>query len=265
MSIAEVSSGFEAIMLSVEDHVATLTLNRPEKLNSFNSQMAIEVSQAWDMIRDDDDVHVVLLTGAGERAFCTGIDVDRTVSWYESTNPWNVEDPGVALSPKYGHKLWKPVVAAVRGMAAGGAQYFLNEADIIICSDDASFFDPHASTGIVSSLEPAGMFARAIPLGEVLRWALMGSEERITAETALRIGLVSEVVPVADLHARGLEIASSIASRNPVGIQGTVRAIWESLDLSRSAALERGRFYPVVGNTPRELRPPRERRPPSYR
>ena len=98
------------------------------------------------------------------------------------------------MSPKFHHKVWKPVVAAVHGMCAGGGQYFINEADIIICSDDAQFFDPHANAGIVSALEPIGMLARGVPLGDVLRWALMGTDERITAETALRIGLVSEVV-----------------------------------------------------------------------
>jgi enoyl-CoA hydratase/carnithine racemase len=157
------------------------------------------------------------------------------------------------------------VIVAVQGMCAGGAQYFLNEADIIICSEDATFFDPHASSGIVSSLEPAGMVARGVPLGEVLRWALMGSEERITATTALRIGLVSEVVPRAELHARGREIALSIASREPAPIQGTVKAIWESLELSRSAALTRGSLYTRLGNIPRELRPTARGRPITYR
>ena len=80
-------------------------------------------------------------------------------------------------------------------MCAGGGQYFVNEGDIVICSDDAPFFDPHANGGIVSALEPIGMLHRGVPLGDVLRWALMGTEERITAETALRLGLVTEVVP----------------------------------------------------------------------
>jgi enoyl-CoA hydratase/carnithine racemase len=263
--VSTLADAFETIKLSLDAHVATLTLNRPDKLNAFNSEMALEISRAWEAIRDDDDVHAVLLIAAGDRAFCTGMDVDREWSWYERTNLWNTMDPGVALSPKYVHNVWKPVITAVHGMCAGGAQYFLNESDIIICSDDATFFDPHASTGIVSSLEPAGMLARGVQLGEVLRWALMGSEERITAESALRIGLVSEVVPRADLHARGREIASSIADRDPVGIQGTVRAIWEALELPRGAALRRGGFYPLLGNLPREARPPRVRRPATYR
>src|SRR3546814_3973580 len=99
-------------------------------------------------------------------------------------------------------------------------QYFLNEADIIVASDDAAFFDPHANAGIVSALEPIGMLHRGLPLGDVLRWALMGTEERITADTALRLGLVTEVVPRADLRDRAHPIAASIASRNPRALPG---------------------------------------------
>lgn len=143
------------------------------------------------------------------------------------------------------------MVAAVHGMCAGGGQYFINEADIIICSDDATFFDPHASVGIVSALEPIGMLHRGVPLGDVLRWALMGNEERITADTALRLGLVSEVVARDDLRARAHEIAASIAKRNPKAIQGTVRAIWESLDRTRTTALTTGIAYTQIGNEPR--------------
>src|SRR5260370_17227921 len=80
-------------------------------------------------------------------------------------------------------------------MAGGGGFYFLNESDIVICSEDATFFDPHATSGIVSALEPIGMLQRGIPLGDVMRWALLGSEERITAPTALRLGIVTEIVP----------------------------------------------------------------------
>jgi E-phenylitaconyl-CoA hydratase len=171
------------------------------------------------------------------------------------------------LSPKYYNRCWKPVVVAVHGIAAGGAQYFLNEADIIIASDDAEFFDPHANTGIVSALEPIGMLHRGVPLGDVLRWALMEREERITAETALRLGLVTEVVARDDLRPRARAIASSIAARNPRAVQGTVRAIWESLDMTRSAALQNGMAYTHMGNTYENLpaSPGGPKAPPSHR
>jgi enoyl-CoA hydratase/carnithine racemase len=250
-----------------EDHVATITLDRADALNSWNDRMAKEVAWAWRTVRDDDDVHSVVLRAEGDRAFSTGADVKGGATWFFQSNVWNTFDPGMTLSPKLHHRCWKPVVAAVNGMAAGGAQYFLNEADIILAADDAEFFDPHANGGIVSALEPIGMVARGVPLGDVLRWALMGTEERITAETALRLGLVTEVVPRAELWDRAHAIAASIAARNPKAIQGTVRAIWESLDMTRSMALQNGMAYTNIGNPPLGSvdRPGRRNEEPTYR
>jgi enoyl-CoA hydratase/carnithine racemase len=250
-----------------EDHVATITLDRPDALNSFNDDMAAELTWAWETVRDSDDVHAVVLQANGERAFSTGLDTKSDGRWFVSSNVWNTFDPGATLSPKFHHKVWKPVVAAVHGMCAGGGQYFINEADIIICSDDAQFFDPHANAGIVSALEPIGMLARGVPLGDVLRWALMGSDERITADTALRIGLVSEVVARDDLRARARAIATSIAERNPTAVQGTVRAIWESLDMNRTMAIQNGMAYTHIGNQGRSVADarPGPRVPPTLR
>lgn len=174
-------------------------------------------------------------------------------------NVWNSFDPGLTLAPKTHHRVWKPVVAAVQGMCAGGGHYFLNEADIIICSEDAVFFDPHANVGIVSALEPMGLLQRGVPLGDVLRWALMGNEERIKAETALRLGLVTEVVPSGELRDRAREIAISIAERNPKAIQGTIRAIWESMEMPRTVALHNGMSYTHIGNYPPAPPTPRKR------
>jgi enoyl-CoA hydratase/carnithine racemase len=223
------------------------------------------MTYAWETVRDTDDIHAVVLQANGDRAFCTGADVRGGVTWFFKSNTWNDSDPGEALSPKLVHRVWKPVVAAVHGMCAGGGQYFINEADIIICSDDAVFFDPHANVGIVSALEPIGMLHRGMPLGDVLRWALMGNEERITAETALRLGLVTEVVARDDLRARARAIALAIAQRNPKAIQGTVRAIWESLDRPRTTALMTGIAYTQIGNAPRWTPEPGEKQEPTYR
>jgi enoyl-CoA hydratase/carnithine racemase len=132
-------------------------------------------------------------------------------------------------------------------MAAGGAFYWINEADIVICSEDATFFDPHVTYGMVAALEPIGL-ARRIPLGEVLRMALLGVDERMSAGRALTIGLVTEVVPRDLLRARARQLAGLIAAKPPVAVQGTVRAIWESLDETRSQALERGLAYTLIGN-----------------
>ncbi|BBZ01702.1 enoyl-CoA hydratase [Mycolicibacterium chitae] len=257
----------EAIEFGVEDHVATITLNRPDALNAISGRMAAELTWAWETVRDTDDIHVAVLRAVGDRAFCTGVDVKGDGSWFFRSNVWNTFDPGMLVSPKIHHRCWKPVVTAVHGLAAGGAQYLINESDIVICSEDAAFFDPHANGSIVSALEPIGMLHRGVPLGEVLRWALMGTEERISAETALRIGLVSEVVARDDLWARANDIAGQIAARNPQAIQGTIRAIWESLDMTRSTALQNGMAYTHIGNPPLAERraAPRRNGRPAYR
>jgi E-phenylitaconyl-CoA hydratase len=231
-----------------DDHVATITLNRPEAYNAFTDRMAEEIAWVWETVRDTDDIHAVVVRANGERAFCTGADVTGAAQWFFQSNIWNSFDPGVTLSPKLNYHCWKPVVVAVHGMCAGGGMYFLNESDIIISADDAAFFDPHANVGIVSALEPIGMLARGVPLGDVLRLALMGTEERLTAETALRLGLVTEVVPRAELRERAHAVAASIAGRDPIAIQGTVRAIWESLDMTRTMALQNGIAYTHIGN-----------------
>ncbi|MCV7278131.1 enoyl-CoA hydratase/isomerase family protein [Mycolicibacterium flavescens] len=234
------------IEFSVADHVATIALNRPERMNSFTEQMADELAAVWARVRDDDDIHVAVLQANGDRAFCTGLDVSEGTWWTHKTI-FNQEDPGEVLGPK-AHRVWKPVIAALHGIVAGGAMYFVNECDFSICSETATFFDPHANAGIVSALEPMGMLALGVPYGEVMRWALLGSEERMSAHTALRIGLVTEVVPDDQLRSRAAELAAEIAARRPAGIQGTVRAMWEARDLTPTVAARHGKFYTDLGN-----------------
>jgi enoyl-CoA hydratase/carnithine racemase len=238
--------GYETIGYEVDeaDRVATLTLQRPEVLNAFNRTMCHEVRDVWQRVKADDRVNAVVIRAAGDRAFSSGLDVREDYGQPETV--WNHEDPGELLSPKW-QKLWKPVVCAVHGICTAGAFYFLNEADIVICSDDATFFDSHVTYGLVSAIEPVGLMRR-IGLGETLRIALTGNDERVSAATALRIGLVSEVVERDALWARAHEIAAGIAAHPTVATQGTVRAIWESLDKPYRAAVEQGLMYTRLGN-----------------
>lgn len=226
-----------------EDGVATVTLNRPQAMNSFNERMCDEFAYLWQHIDATDSIHAVVLQASGDRAFSTGVDVKEGL--VHPDNPWSKKDPGRRLGPK-ANKVWKPVVCAVNGMAAGGAFYWINESDIVIASREATFFDPHVSYGMVAALEPIGLAYR-IGLGEALRIALMGLDERVSAHKAMAIGLVSEVVEPAELRTRAREIAASIAAKPPPAVQGTVRAVWESLDVGRSAALERGLAYTQIG------------------
>ena len=224
--------------------VATVTLNRPQALNSFNRSMCHEMRDAWHTIKNDEDVNAVVLRAAGDRAFSAGLDVKT--SYGQPNIVWNHEDPGELLSPKW-QKMWKPVVCAVQGMCTAGALYFVNESDVVICSTDATFFDSHVSAGLVSALEPIGLMRR-VGLGDTLRMALMGNDERVGADTALRIGLVTEVVARDQLWSRADEIARAIAAKPPTATQGTVKAIWESLDKPYRAAMDQGLIYTRLGN-----------------
>ncbi len=237
---------FDTILLDVDatDHVATITLNRPERLNAFDRTMCTEMREAWRIVKLDDSVHAVVLRAAGDRAFSSGLDIKA--AYGQPDNVWNHEDPGELLSPKW-QKVWKPVVCAVQGMCTAGAFYFVNESDVAICSTDATFFDSHVSAGLVCALEPIGLMRR-VGLGETLRIALMGNDERVSADTALRIGLVTEVVAPDRLWDRAREIAATIAAKPPSATQGTVKAIWESLDKPYRAAMEQNLIYTRLGN-----------------
>lgn len=107
------------IEFQVTDHVATVALNRPEKMNSFTEQMAAELAAVWARVRDDEDIRAAVLCANGERAFCTGIDVTEG-TWWKHRPIFNQEDPGELLGPK-AHRVWKPVIAALHGIVAGGA------------------------------------------------------------------------------------------------------------------------------------------------
>jgi enoyl-CoA hydratase/carnithine racemase len=239
------SRQFRTIEFGLDDEgVATVTLNRPQVLNSFNQAMLEDFGELWRRCRTDDAIRVIVLRANGERAFSTG--VDRTQGRERHANPWSDEDPGVYLGAKQ-NRVWKPLICAVHGMVAGGAFYWLNEADVIICSTDATFFDPHTSYGMTSALEPVGMLRR-VPMGEVLRIALFGLDERVTARRALEIGLVSEVVPEDKLRQRAQVLAGRLARKPPVAIQGTVKAIWQSLEMTAGGGRSIPYLYPQVGN-----------------
>jgi enoyl-CoA hydratase/carnithine racemase len=237
---------YSTLVVGIADGVATITLNRPERLNCFNRAMVLEFRQLWAALRSDPEVRVLVLRAAPGRAFCSGVDVKE--GWRapgEEMTPFDQDDPGEWLGPK-SNKVWKPLIVAVHGMAAGGAFYWLNEADIVICSDDATFFDPHLKFGKISAVEPIGAMGR-IPLQEITRMVLLADAERIGAQTALRISLVTEVTSAQALWPRADELARLIAQRHPVAVQGSIRAIWEAQSMPRAQALTNALRYIQVG------------------
>lgn len=250
---------YETVLYSEREGVAWVTLNRPEVHNAFNAAMQRELREIWRRLRGEDGVRAVVLTGAGDQAFCTGIDraeaMDRppdSAVGSPGSTPFMFDDPGEYLGPK-ANDLWKPVIAAVNGMACGGAFYMLGEADIIVAAENATFFDPHVTYGMTSSFESMHMLQR-MPLGEVIRMQLLGNFERLSAQRAYQIGLVSEVVPADKLAEASGWVAETIAKQPALAIQGTLRAIWAAQEMSRSQALAAGYGYIKMGTDQESLR-----------
>ncbi len=254
---------YETITVERVGHVVRVMLDRPDVLNAFNATMQAELRSVWRELRSDDEARVVVLGAAGDRAFCVGIDREQPMSaadaaddaphrLFGTSNGFMFDDPGLDLGPK-ACDLWKPVVCAVNGMACGGAFYLLSEVDVIIAAEHATFFDPHVTYGMAAVYEPMKMLQR-MPLGEVLRMSLLGAHERLSAATAERIGLVSEVVPAAELDAAAMRVAEAIASQPPLAVQATLRAVWAANDLSREQALSIAPAILATGTSPAALR-----------
>jgi enoyl-CoA hydratase/carnithine racemase len=231
------SPSFDTLLYDVEDGVATIVLNRPEKHNAFNEIMADELSLAWKTIETSAEVVCAILTGAGEKAFCTGMDVADVASGdsLESGRAERGETPWTRLTAIQ-NKCWKPVITAVNGMVNAGGLHFIADADLIVCAEHATFFDTHVKVGLIAGLEPVGL-ARRIPLEAVLRMSLLGGAERMTAAQALAVGLVGEVVPREQLLPRARELAAMIRQHSPTALARTKRTIWESLDRGLDDAL----------------------------
>jgi enoyl-CoA hydratase/carnithine racemase len=256
MSSVVIPDGLSTITYNVRDYVAQVTLNRPEVHNAFNERMQDELAALWRHIRLDDAVRVVVLTGAGDRAFCTGID-RGDIPIDEEFDPFTYDDPGRKVGPK-SQGLWKPVIAAVNGMACGGGFYLLGESDIIIAADSATFFDPHVSFTMTAVFEPI-LLTNRMAFGDLVRMSLVGADERMSAQTARKSGLVSDVVPAEELVESCRALAGVIASQPPTSVQATLRTLWAARNLSPEQALGLGNVFLQLGTSARALQEGQQR------
>ncbi|WP_200308385.1 enoyl-CoA hydratase/isomerase family protein [Streptomyces adelaidensis] len=228
--------------------VALLTLDRPERLNAIDLDTAEQLALSWRQLRFDDSVRAVVVTGAGERAFCTGLDRDAAAAVPQPNSPYAIDDPLLTIGPK-ANDLWKPVIAAVNGMACGGAFYLLGEAEFVVADSAATFFDPHTTYGMVSAFESV-LMAQRMPYGEVARMALMGTAERVSARRAYEVGLVSEVTEPGEAVPAAVRAAEIIAGYPTEAVQGTVRACWAAREAARAHALAYAPHLVSLGNLP---------------
>lgn len=232
---------FETILYEVKERVATITLNRPDRHNAITAQMGEDLGCVWSEVKRDPRVVCVILTGAGAKALCTGMDVAEIVSGKakrssDATQMKREDQPWFKLTAIQ-NRCWKPVITAVNGMVVGGGLHFVADSDLVIASEHATFFDTHVKVGLISGIEPVGL-ARRIPLEAVLRMSLLGGAERMGAEEALRLGLVGEVISADRLMERARELAGKIAEHSPTALARSKQVIWESLEGGLDAGIE---------------------------
>jgi 2-(1,2-epoxy-1,2-dihydrophenyl)acetyl-CoA isomerase len=215
---------WEHVLLEIKDHIATVTLNRPEKMNAFGGRMRQEIAEVIDRVCRDEDVRVIVITGAG-KAFCVGGDVGEFVSGtsraLEETAP--SQRPAMSRIVMAINQVEKPVIAAVNGVAAGGGCNLALACDIRIASDRARFAQVFTRRGVHPDW--GGIYFLPRLVGYAKAAELIFSGEVIDAQEALRIGMVNRVVPHKELKNAANELARRIARNAPIPIAFAKRGL----------------------------------------
>ena len=227
------------LLFETRNGIAVITFNRPEKKNSITPEMMVRMAEAWRRFRDDDSLRVAVITGAGD-SFCAGADLGRLIPLLSRARPAEDEFDRAILADKTifytallrNFELWKPVIAAVNGVALAGGMEILQATDLRFCSPEATFAITEASRGLLPGGGSTVRLARQIPYVEAMRILLVA--EPISAAEALRIGFVNEIVPREQLLERAFEIAGKIIDNGPLAI----RKIKESVLRSQGRPLE---------------------------
>jgi enoyl-CoA hydratase len=232
--------------LARDGAVATVTVRRPEKLNALNAETIGELSAAFDALAADDGVQVIVVTGAGEKAFVAGADIGELVSQTPLSGKMTARR-GQALMRRI-ELCPKPVIAAVNGFALGGGCELALACHLRIASDNAAFGLPEVGLGIIPGYGGTQRLARLVGRGKAIEMVLTG--QRIGADEAHRIGLVNRVVPQASLLAEARALADAILKNGQVAVRGALEAIQHGLDmpLEESFVLEANVFGVVAAS-----------------
>ncbi|MGE3688338.1 MAG: enoyl-CoA hydratase/isomerase family protein [Acidimicrobiia bacterium] len=221
-----------------DGHIARITLNRPERGNALTTSMGDLLHQFWQEIKADPRIRCTIITGAGDRHFCTGADVDNVAATGRVRGGFDSLRNEVLLTPRQ-NDVWKPTICAVNGMVAGGGLHFVVDADIVVAADHATFLDTHVNVGMVGAIENIGL-ANRMPLGTALRMTLQGRNYRLSAERAFQLGLVEELCPRADLDGLATSIAEDICKNSPNAVSLSMRSVWSSREMPYSQAIDHG-------------------------
>jgi enoyl-CoA hydratase/carnithine racemase len=221
-------SGPDIFIYEKKDRVVTMTINRPERLNAVSMELAYRMEEAWEKFRDDDDAWVAVVTGIGDKAFCTGFDLID-----QAERNRKGEGMPMVLPKFYPHEIWKPVIASINGFAIAGGWWLAQACDIRISAE-------HAECGIAETRwnMPAGWvhsLPRKVSLGHALEIALWG-DARITAQRGYEIGWINRVVPKEKLMTEAMSWADRMRYLAPRSVRNLKEIIYRSYDMSYADA-----------------------------
>lgn len=231
---------YETLVVERRGPVGWLVFDRPDAGNAMDATMLGELERAWNDLDRDPGVRVIVNTGRGSM-FQTGLDVVQLSRDPDALRVQARRTKRAELRLSAWHNgVRKPVIAAVNGVCAGGGLHFVADADIVIASSAAVLLDPHVSIGQVTAYEAIAL-VRKSPMEAVMRMALTGRHERISANRAYQLGILSEVVdPPSQLEARAQALAEDIARNSPSAMAATKRALWAALELGLTDACRAG-------------------------
>jgi enoyl-CoA hydratase/carnithine racemase len=230
-----VMTDYQRLVVTKSDGIGWLILDRPDAGNAFDALMLDELEAAWAELDTDPDVRVIVNTANG-KSFCTGMDVVQVARDKEAMRKHSRRTRDAELKISSWHcEVWKPVIAAVNGVCAGGGLHLVVDADIVIAADRASFVDPHVSVGQAVAYEAITLLRKS-PMEAITRMTLSGKGERISAQRAFQLGIVSEVVAGDDLRTTAANLAAFVAANSPTAMRATKKALWRSLEVGLTQA-----------------------------
>jgi enoyl-CoA hydratase/carnithine racemase len=222
-----------SIDVSVENNIATITINRPERLNAMDAEHYQGLSAAWTRVRDDTGIRVAIVTGAGERSFSTGADIKSFL-----TAPLELREMWLTQREQLlnrGLEVWKPIIAAVNGYCLAGGMTLLLATDIRIVAEHATFGVAEVKRGIIPGNGGTQRILEQLPYAIAMELLLTG--DPIDAATAARFGLVNKVVPKDQLMPAALAMAQKIAANAPLAVQAAKELAVRSRDTDRVTGL----------------------------
>lgn len=227
-----------SIDFDLHDGIATITINRPERRNALDVEHYAALSQAWCRVRDDAEIRVAVITGAGDKAFCAGADLKSFVGREQALSELWLTQKDSLLNR--GLEVWKPVIAAVNGACVGGGMTLLLATDIRVACEDAVFSLSEVKRGIIAANGGTQRVMKQLPYAVAMEMLLLG--DTMDAGTAERWGLLNRTVPRTQMMDTAYALAGRIKRNAPLAVQAAKELAVRSLDLSLAEGLRMEQF-----------------------